>query len=322
MHGPWVVGAACALFAMGCLGNIFFVMADEKLFDEDFLRRLQRLGLIAKRIPTSSAAGGQRRSRRLGDGLEFADHRAYASGDDIRFLDWPYYARMEKLLLRLFHEHSEGVVTLLLDRSASMGVGQARKFNYARRTATALAYVAMSSLDQVLLLPFAQGLDEGLRTGRNAGQIAHVLDFLERLGLGECTSLSKAVGQYVHRVSQTGTVLIISDCLEVEGELSDALAMLRHRRDEVILLHVADRQESDPPLAGPVQLADAETGRTVNLSVNQEVLARYGQLWKEFVRGLERTCLSRGAIYVQAPTDMPFEHLVLQTLQKAGVLQG
>ena len=136
-------------------------MPSKRLFGDEFLRRLQRLGLIAKRIRAVSAGPGQRRSRRLGDGLEFADHRAYAPGDDIRFLDWPYYARMERLLLRLFHEHSEGAVSLLLDSSASMQLGELCKFDYARRTAAALAYVAMASLDRVRVLPFAETLGDG-----------------------------------------------------------------------------------------------------------------------------------------------------------------
>ncbi|MCK4601697.1 MAG: DUF58 domain-containing protein, partial [Phycisphaerae bacterium] len=114
-----------------------------EFFDEAFLARLERLHLIAKRM-AARGPSGPRRSRRLGDGLEFADHRAYAPGDDIRFIDWPYYARMERLLLRLFHEHSESDVAILFDASASMAPGGVmEKFDYARRAAAALAYVAM-----------------------------------------------------------------------------------------------------------------------------------------------------------------------------------
>src|SRR5512140_2366958 len=92
--------------------------------DEDFLARLERLHLVAKHVASRWSAG-QRRSHRMGDGLEFADHRDYAGGDDIRFIDWPFYARMEKLLLRLFHEHSESDVAIMLDASGSMSPGAA-----------------------------------------------------------------------------------------------------------------------------------------------------------------------------------------------------
>ena len=313
-------GSVNACQVVSVFGGRF--MADRKLFDDEFLRRLQRLGLIAKRVSASSAAAGQRRARRLGDGLEFADHRAYTPGDDIRFMDWPYYARMERLLLRLFHEHSEGEVSILLDASASMGLGEVRKFDYARRTAAALAYVAMASLDRVRILPFAEGLSDGLHTGRNRGQILQVLDFLEALPAGGSTRLHASVAQYLQRYRQTGTVMIVSDLLEAGEELSDALMLLRQRRDDVIVLHVADRSDSSPELSGPAQLACVETDRRMSLEVSEAVLAAYAERWAGFVRGVEKACLGRGAVYVQAPTSAPFDRLVLEALQRAGVLQA
>ena len=297
-------------------------MAKGKLFDDEFLRRLQRLGLLAKRMSAASGSAGQRRSRRLGDGLEFADHRAYAPGDDIRFLDWPYYARMERLLLRLFHEHSEGAVSILLDRSSSMSLGDVPKFDYARRTAAALAYVAMVGLDRVHVLPFSVALDEGLKTGRNRGQILQVLDFLEALQAAGRTRLAEAVDQFLRRSGETGTVILLTDCLDVEEELSGALALLRRHKDEVMFLHVADRCDSAPSVLGPAQLRSAESADGMSLNVTETVLASYRQRWKEFVRGVEKTCLSRGAVYVRAPTSAPFERLVLETLQRAGVIHG
>lgn len=297
-------------------------MASEELFDEEFLSRLRRLGLIAKRIAATSATAGQRRSRRLGDGLEFADHRAYAPGDDIRFLDWPYYARMERLLLRLFHEHSEGAVTIMLDCSASMGLGEVVKFDYARRTAAALAYVAMCSLDRVRLLPFAEGLTEGMRTGRNRRQILSVLEFLQGLTAAGPTGLAGVVEEYARRYGETGTVFLVSDLLDCQDDISAALALLRQRKDQVIVIHLIDRRDSDPRLAGPTQLASIETPQRMDLQLTEAIVANYAQKWEQFVRGVERTCLTRAASYVQAPTSAPFERLVLQTLQKAGVLQA
>ena len=109
----------------------------DRLFDKQFLARLQQLHLIAKRL-TARGAGGARRSRRIGDGLEFADHRSYEAGDDIRFIDWPYYARMEKLLLRLFHQRNEADVIILLDVSASMAPGGAVDSKCEERTISCL----------------------------------------------------------------------------------------------------------------------------------------------------------------------------------------
>ena len=297
-------------------------MAKDKLFDEEFLRRLQRLGLLAKRFSAGAGSAGQRRGRRLGDGLEFADHRAYAPGDDIRFLDWPYYARMEQLLLRLFHEHSEGLVSILLDASGSMALGEFCKFDYARRTAAALAYVAMVGLDRVRLLPFAESLGEGFSTGRDRGRILRVLEFLEGLRAAGPTRLGRAVEHYLRRSGETGTVMLVTDAIDTEDDLADVLALLRGRGEEVILVHLADRADSAPELVGPAQLRAAETGRTMAVNATDAVLLSYRRRWGEFVRAVEKTCLARAAVYVQAPTSAPFERLVLETLQRAGVLQG
>lgn len=303
-------------------------MANRKLFDDEFLRRLQRLGLIAKRISASSHGGGQRRTRRLGDGLEFADHRAYTPGDDMRLLDWPYYARMERMLLRLFHEHSEGIVTILLDCSGSMFMGgqapkgQVGKFDYARRTAAALAYVAMSGLDRVQIQPFSGELNEGLHTGRNRRQILQVLEYLEALVADGRTCLGASVEQYARRHNEAGTVIILTDMLDAEDDLGGALSVLRQRAGDVILLQIVDSCDAAPSILGPMQLGAVETGRRLNLNITEDVLLSYTERWGEFVRWTEKTCLSKGAIYLQAPTTAPFERLVLQVLERAGVLRA
>ncbi len=297
-------------------------MAGGKLFDDEFLQRLQRLGLIAKRISASSHGTGQRRTRRLGDGLEFADHRAYTPGDDMRLMDWPYYARMERMLLRLFHEHSEGIVTILLDCSGSMFMGgQVGKFDYARRTAAALAYVAMSGLDRVQIQPFSGELSEGLHTGRNRRQILQVLEYLEALAANGRTCLGASVEQYARRYNEAGTVIILTDMLDAEDDLAGALSVLRQRTGDIILLQIVDRCDAAPSILGPMQLGSVETGRRLNLNITEDVLASYAERWGEFVRWTEKTCLSKGAIYLQAPTTAPFERLVLQVLEKAGVLR-
>ena len=291
-------------------------------FDEELLGRLRRLHLVAKRLTTRQRSG-VRRSRRIGDGLEFADHRAYAPGDDIRFIDWPYYARMEKLLLRLFHEHSESEVAILFDVSDSMSPGGAReKFDYCRRAAAALAYVAMGSLERVALYPFADDLGDPMHAGRRRDQVFDVLDFLADVRPGGRTNLSRSIERFIDRCDSAATVLLISDLLDCSEELSGALAMLRHRQCATTVLHVYSPADAEPNLAGPMLLRQAETLRQMNLNVTGELLASYRRCWLAFRAGCERICLLRGATYVAAETNLPFEHLLLQTLRQAGVLAG
>lgn len=292
------------------------------MFDEAFLGRLQRLHLMAKRLAARGAAGG-RRSRRMGDGLEFADHRSYAPGDDIRFIDWPYFARMEKLLLRMFHQRSEADVAILLDASASMAPGGVlEKFDYACRAAAALAFVAMGGLERVIVQPFAAEPGEPLHTGRNRGQILEVLDYLARLEPGGRTDLARSIDRFARRLDAPATVLLISDLLDCRDDLSGALARLRGGRCEVTILHVYSPMDAAGELNGPVRLEHAETNEAMVLHVTEDVRASYRRRWEAFCAGLARTAASRAATYVAAPTDVPFEHLVLHTLRQAGVLAG
>ena len=308
----------------------------DNLFDVDFLSRLERLHLIAKRM-SGGAVGGTRRSRRLGDGLEFADHRDYAPGDDTRFIDWPYYARMEKLLIRLFHEHSESTVVVALDCSGSMAPGGGmEKFDYARRTAAALTYVAMGAMDRVVLAGFGGQGDAGdvFHAGRNRGRIASVLDYLRGLKAGGPTDLSASI----KRLSQlacggrggdpAGTVLLISDLMDSHSDLDESLGRLQisdlSGRRDVTLIHLFSPSDKgdEVPGKGPMMFQHAETGQRMPLWLTDEVLEAYRSKWNEFQNRCRKTCLSRGAAYISACTDLPFEQLILTTLKRAGVLSS
>jgi len=296
------------------------VGAKNVLFDDEFLAGLRRLHLIAKHVSAGSGAG-RRRSRRMGDGLEFADHRAYAPGDDIRFIDWPYFARMEKLLLRLFHEHSESEVTVLLDASASMAPGgRTEKFDYARRVAAALAYVAMGSLERVGLVPFSETPRLAMRTTRNREQILEVLEFLSEIQPGGRTDLAGCAEWFVRRHRAPGTVIIISDLLDSGEALDEALARLRTRGDDVTVMQVYSPDDTSPRLDGPALLSHAETHQRLSVPGGREVLESYRRRWMRFRRACERTTVARGALYAAAPADVPFEKLLLHTLTRIGVL--
>ncbi len=290
-------------------------------FDEAFLARLERLHLIAKR--TVRTTSGARRSRTMGDGLEFADHRAYAPGDDIRFVDWPYFARMEKLLLRMFHQHSDADVAILLDVSASMApAGDSRKFDYARRAAAALAYVAMGSLERVAIVPFSDKLGRGLHTARGRGQIMHVLDYLAALRPAGATQLLRCSIEYARRAPTAGTVLILTDLLDCADQLSSALARLRLRGHDVTVLHLFSRDDAAPELAGPMLLKQTEKQTQFSADITDELLESYRDRWAHFERTCQATCMARESTYVSACTDVPFDKLILSTLRRAGVVAG
>ena len=307
-------------------------------FDSEFLARLERLHLIAKR-PAASATAGRQRSGRLGDGLEFADHRAYAPGDDIRFVDWPYFARMEKLLLRMFHEHSELEVRILLDTSASMAPslpdatgemagadagadGNSEKFRYACRAAAAMAYIAMGALRPVIVLPFAEHLARPFRAGRNRRKIIPLLEFLAALAHAGRTDLAACAEQFARRITAPGQVLLLTDLLDCADDLPQALAYLRLAGHDVTVLHLFSPQDTGALPDGPALLRSAETATEMTIPITENLRRDYHTRWSAFCRRCEAACTSRQATYVPAATDIPFESLILQTLRQAHVLAG
>src|SRR3954470_2395051 len=162
-------------------------------FENDFLKKLEYLHVVSKR-----ALAGQNRADRLspkrGRGLEFADHRPYAAGDDYRHIDWKAYQRLNRLLLRLFDEERDLSIYLILDVSRSMA--EPAKFDQARRIAAALCYVGLAHLDRLTILTFADGLVQEFSPGRGKGRIFRVFEQLERLEPGGPTDLRDSFKEF------------------------------------------------------------------------------------------------------------------------------
>src|ERR1700710_1268831 len=123
------------------------------LFGSEFMQKLEYLSLVSKRVFRGQLLA-QRRTKQLGGGIEFADHREYVPGDDFRYLDWNVYARHDELLLKRFQEEEDLHVYVLLDCSKSMAFGSPSKFDYARQVAAAMAYIALADLDRVAVIGF------------------------------------------------------------------------------------------------------------------------------------------------------------------------
>ncbi len=301
-----------------------------EFLDREFMRRLERLRLATKSTRLSRA-GGVLRSGRMGDGLEFADHRAYSPGDDIRFMDWAYYARMERFLLRLFHEHSEAPVSILTDTSASMASGGAEKFDYARRLTAALAYLAAGGLRRVTVTTFTDRPRMTFRMGRDRRKIFSLLERLAGIRPGGATDLGRAVEIFARRQSRPGriyggggTVFVISDLLDCPdvASVNEAIARLKHVGCDVVVIHVFDRADAHGPRAGAAVLQHAESGDRLKLHLGDEVLRAYRRGWMEFCDRLRRVCLRNRAVYVPAGAEAPLEELVFVTLRRSGILTG
>ena len=285
-------------------------------FDDEFLKKLEYLHVVSKR-----AFAGQNRADRLtpkrGRGLEFADHRPYAPGDDFRHIDWKAYKRLNRLLLRLFDEERDLPIYLMLDVSRSMA--EPAKFDMARRVAAALCYIGLVHLDRLTILPFDLGLGAESSPGRGKGRIFRVFELLERLEADGRTNLRESFKEFASRPRQLGLTVVISDFLDPSG-FETGLKILRTIGHDVFVVHIASAGDRDAGAFGDLRFVDVETGELREIDVTPRLAKAYERAWLAHAAELARFCGRYDIGYVRADTERPFEEIVLKAFRQGRFL--
>ncbi|MFN3650326.1 MAG: DUF58 domain-containing protein [Armatimonadota bacterium] len=292
--------------------------ATTSLLEPEFLRKLEQLSIVSKKVFTGQLKG-ERRSARRGTSVEFADYRNYTLGDDPRYIDWNTFARLEKLFLKLFVEEEDLHVYLLVDGSQSMLYGSPSKFDYARRVAAALGYIGLTNYDRVGATVFNDRMRAHLPPVRGRQQVFPYFNFLERAEAGGQTSLAASLKEYALRTRRPGVLILISDFFDPEWETG--LKALLHRRFQVTAIQVLDRTEVRPDYVGDLKLVDSETGEEREITISAGLLKEYQRHVDQFCGGIQEVCRRYGADYLQAITDQPFEDLILRWLRSAGLVR-
>jgi uncharacterized protein (DUF58 family) len=291
------------------------------VLDPDFLRRLERLAIVARKS-LKGVGQGERRSKRHGGSVEFADYRRYSPGDDTRRIDWYAYARLETMFLKLYVEEQDLSVHVLLDQSASMGTGTPPKLDYARRLAVALGYVALSAGDRVglrVVRAGASGRPFGPLRGRHG--LSRLLRHLGQDAQAEGrTSLGTSVRAFLARRPTPGVVLLISDLLDSEG-VREPLERLRYSGYEVHVLHVIAPDEAEPEVGADFDLEDVETGEVVTVALDQGAIRAYRQAFLSHQEEVRSLCRRHGIGYVAARTDEPVDELLLGALRRSQLVR-
>jgi uncharacterized protein (DUF58 family) len=298
----------------------------EQLFDSTFLKKLEMLTLSAKQLFRGDTRG-ERRSTVHGASVEFADFRPYVQGDDFRRIDWNAYAKFETLMLRLFVEEQELGVHLLLDCSKSMDYGTPRKFDYARRIAAAIAYMALANTDRVTFTPISIVKDEeemllGASSAPMRGKsgIVRMMDSLTGLKAEGKSDFNAALERFALRTTRAGLVIIISDFLGETG-YEEGIKRLKYGRHDVTLIHTLAPQELNPELLGDVRLVDVETGTGVDVTANRATMQAYAKRLATYLRELQGFAHRTSSSYVLANTGTSFEDLVLKQFRMLGIVK-
>jgi len=295
-------------------------MNSTPLFDETFLRKLERLAIMSRRA-MSGQLQGERRSTKRGQSVEFADFRPYSIGDDFRRIDWNAYARLERLFIKLFIEEEDLSVHLLIDTSKSMDWGDPNKLWYARRAAGALGYIALAGLDRVTVSDLGGSIGNGSYFPPHRGKTAafDLFSFLQNISSGGHTDLAPRLRAYSARAMLPGPLLLFSDLMD-DG-WSDGLRSLARRRYEITILHILSPDEIDPTLSGDLKLIDTETSAAVEITADFDLLARYKTGLAEWQEEIRRFCGARGMHYVPIVTSLPFDELLFAWLRRYMVLK-
>ena len=293
--------------------------AETPLLSPEFLRRLETLELVSKKI-RAGRMKGDRLSKRKGRGSEFADFRAYTSGDDLRFLDWSLLGRLNKLFLRIFLEEEDLQVHLLVDNTRSMDYGAPTKLRYAKQVAAALGFVGLVNLDRVGL--HAVGGKVALRSPiyRGRASLWRMVKFLDDIAPADAGDFSASVRNFSMRLKGRGVVIILSDFLD-KGGYEEGLRYLLARNMDVYAIQILAQEEIEPPYAGDLKLTDAEDGDEAEITMSAPLLKRYQETLNAFRAGLANYCSRRGMSYLFTSNQVPFEKLVLNYLRSRGLLR-
>jgi uncharacterized protein (DUF58 family) len=292
------------------------------IFDDEFLRQLELLQVIARRL-LRGRQRAERKTKKVGSGLEFADHREYSPGDDIRNVDWNVLARLNQTLVRLFEEDEDLPLRIVVDVSDSMLTKGGEKLIYAQKIAAALAYVGLAGLDRVGLTTMSGKVHETLPAIRGKSRIFRVFEFLRNAKRGGPTDIRSGCKRVAAESSLPGVTVVLSDFYDLEGAF-DGLNLLRFRKHEVVAIQVLDPIEANPEdtgLRGDVALIDVEGGSSRDVTLSAALLKAYAEAHERFCKALENKCRARGMPFFRASIAEPFDDLVLRIFRMGGVLR-
>ena len=295
------------------------------LLTPEFMSSLDRLDVRSRKMLRGTVQG-ERRSKKRGASVEFADYRNYVVGDDLRRIDWNLYARLDKLFLRLFMEEEDLSVSLVLDVSGSMDYGEPNKLLYAKRMVAALGYVALTHYNRLNLYSFSDTVLEQ-RTGmRGRRPVPEMLSFLEKQTPGAAGAARGDLAAACKRLSavqqKPGIVVLVSDFFE-KGDVSAALKYLSGERYDAYAVQLLSPEEVDPTkggVVGDLRLTDLEDGDTAEVSMSTALLGKYKANLEAYCQSVRAACTKRGLTYLAATTDVPVERVVLTYLRERGLL--
>jgi uncharacterized protein (DUF58 family) len=289
------------------------------LLDPGLVRAIERLSITARRALWGQSQG-ERRINAAGASIEFHDYRQYQPGDDLRYLDWHAYGRLDRLVLRLYLNEVDLLVQILVDASASMAVGEPLKSTYALRAAAALGYIGLVGLERVAVGYVAAGRAAATRPLRGRGGFGELVRFLEGIEFAGATALNATLHVESRRLPRRSRLVLVTDLLD-RGGYQDGLLALQAAGHDVFVLHLLAPEELEPPEVGDVRLVDSETGGTEDVTLTRDRIAGYRERTERHFAEAEAFCFRYGMGYVRVSTATSIEDLLFRNLTQGHLLR-
>lgn len=313
----------------------------EQLLSPQLVAKVSQLDYTSRKI-FAGKVKGERRSKRRGQSVEFADHRPYVRGDDVRHIDWSIYARLDRLFLKMFLEEEDLALHIVLDCSGSHDCGSPHKFLYMQQLAMTLGYVGLVNFNRVTVSAIGgearrhegtEARSEGeqaapvltaLRDLRGRRRTRDLAEFLRQLEPGGAAPWTEACKRIALSRRGKGVMVVISDFLIKEG-YEQGLRLLLGRGYDVFAVQVLSPQELDPEgtraIAGDLRLRDIEDADRAEITVSAPLLKRYKANLAAYTEQLRMFCARRDVTHLVVPSTLAIDTLILDHLRKRGLLR-
>ena len=293
-----------------------------KYLEPEVVAKLSNLSLVG-RLVVEGFITGLHKSPHKGFSVEFAEHRQYVPGDDLRYLDWTVFARTDNYFIKQYEEETNVKAYLLVDRSASMGFGSGSvtKLQYACYLAAALSYLMIRQRDAAGLVTFDSQIRRLLPPRSRPTQLRAILEELQDLEPGEQSDLGRTFHDLAENIKRRGLIIVFSDLLDNPDRLLPALQHFRHNKHEVLVFHILDRQELEFDYEDYATFQDLETGRQLPLDpafFRQTYLDRIEAYQSRFRRFASENRID----YLMLSTEVPYDRSLMAYLSKRARMNG
>jgi uncharacterized protein (DUF58 family) len=288
------------------------------LLDPTFMARLDQLDVMSRKL-LAGKMKGERRSKRRGQSVEFADYRNYVVGDDLRFIDWNIYARLDRLFLKLFLEEEDLSLYILIDVSKSADFGTPGKAHYMKQVAAALGYIGLVNYNRVHISAMADGIVSETGALRGRRRVSQMIDYVEKLKPAGASHLSDACKKFALQHRQKGVCVVLSDFFD-KGGYESGLRYVAGGKYDLFCIQTLAPQEIEPDLQGDLKLRDIEDDDLAEVSITQPLIKQYKANLNAYCLSLKDYVTRRGGTYLFTSTAVPFDTLVLNYLRERGLL--